>query len=110
TELQAFVKWLEQEKLPHANSRYALGGSEYARMLLNDEFLTLPPERLLEVGLVELKREQAIFAETARQIDPSRKPIDVFKEIQKDHPTEQGLIPDTKKNLEAIRQFIIDRK
>ena len=110
TELRAFVKWLEQDKLPHAHSNYALGRKDYARMLRNDEFLTLSPERVLEIGLAELKREQAIFAETARLIDPSRKPIDVFKELQKDHPTEQGLIPDTKKNLEGIRQFILDRK
>ncbi len=109
-ELRAFVKWLEQEKLPHAHSKHALGRANYARMLRNDEFLTLSPERVLEIGMAELKREQAIFAETARQIDPSRKPIDVFKELQKDHPTEQGLIPDTKKNLEGIRQFLIDRK
>ena len=109
TELRAFVKWLEQDKLPHAHSNYAMGRKDYARMLRNDEFLTLSPERVLEIGLAELKREQAIFAETARLIDPSRKPIDVFKELQKDHPTEQGLIPDTKKNLEGIRQFILDR-
>ncbi len=109
-ELRAFVKWLEQERLPRAHFSFALGRANYARMLRNDELLTLSPERVLEIGMAELKREQAIFAETARQIDPSRKPIDVFKELQKDHPTEQGLIPDTKKNLEGIRQFILDRK
>lgn len=109
-ELRAFVKWLETEKLPRAHGHYALGRANYARMLRNDEFLTLSPERVLEIGLAELKREQAIFAETARLIDPTKKPIDVFKAIQKDHPTEQGLIPDTKKNLEGIRQFLIDRK
>ena len=49
-----------------------------------------------------------MFAETAKKIDPNRPPIEVFKAIQKDHPTEQSLIPDTKKNLEAIRQFVID--
>lgn len=109
-ELRSFVKWLENEKLPGAHSNFALGRANYARMLRNDEFLTLSPERVLEIGMAELKREQAIFAETARLIDPTQKPIDVFKAIQKDHPTEQGLIPDTKKNLEGIRQFLIDRK
>jgi len=110
TELRAFVKWLEQERLPRAHARYALGRADYARMLRNDELLTLTPERVLEIGMAELKREQAAFAEAARQIDPAKKPIEVFKEIQKDHPTEQELIPDTKKNLEGIRQFLIDRK
>jgi uncharacterized protein (DUF885 family) len=77
-------------------------------MLREGELTGLSPERVLEIGLNELRREQQVFANTARKIDPNRKPIEVFKEIQKDHPTEEGLIPDTKKNLEAIRQFVID--
>src|SRR5204863_464633 len=55
-------------------------------------------------------REQGVFADAAKTIDPTKKPIEVFKEIQKDHPTEESLIPDTRKNLEAIRQFLIDHK
>ena len=57
----------------------------------------------------ELRRKQAVFAEAAREIDPTRKPIEVFQAIQKDHPTEQTLIPDTAKDLDTIRQFVVDR-
>ncbi len=109
-ELRTFVKWLEQERLPHAHAHYALGRKNYARMLRNDELLTLSPERVLQLGLAELRREQTNLAEAARQIDPAKTPSEVFREIQKDHPTEVALIPDTRKNLEAIRQFLIDRK
>jgi uncharacterized protein (DUF885 family) len=108
-ELRAYIAWLKEQKLSQASQRYALGRERYARMLREGELLTLSPERILEIGLRELKREQQIFAETARKIDPSKKPIDVFKAIQQDHPTEESLIPDTRKNLEAIRQFLIDR-
>src|SRR5260221_3356316 len=55
-------------------------------------------------------RAQQTFPEAARQIDPGKKPIEVFQAIQKDHPTAEGLIPDTAKNLEAIRQFLSDHK
>ena len=108
-ELRGYITWLKEQKLPKANQRYALGRERYARMLREGELITLSPERILEIGLRELKREQQIFAETARKIDPTKKPIDVFKAIQQDHPTEESLIPDTRKNLEAIRQFLIDR-
>ena len=108
-ELRAYIAWLREHKLPQASQRYALGRERYARMLREGELLTLSPEGILEIGLRELKREQEIFTETARKIDPSKKPIDVFKAIQQDHPTEESLIPDTRKNLEAIRQFLIDR-
>jgi hypothetical protein len=65
---------------------------------------------LLELGLRELRLKQETFAADARKIDPTRKPIEVFKAIQKDHPTEQSLIPDTARNLEMIRQFLVDQK
>jgi len=58
----------------------------------------------------ELRREQAVFAETAKQINPTKLPIEVFKAIQEDHPTAESLIPDTAHNLEAIRQFVVDHK
>ncbi len=109
-ELQAFAEWLKTEKLPKAHDNYALGREKYQRMLREGELIPLAPERVLEIGLKELRREQAAFGEAARVIDPSKPPIEVFKAIQKDHPTEDSLIPDTRKNLEEIRQFVVERK
>lgn len=108
-QLHSYVAWLKDEKLPKSNNDYALGREQYARMLQESELMDFPPERILEIGLRELKREQQIFAETAKKIDPTKSPIEVFQGIQKDHPTEQTLIPDTRKNLEAIRQFVVEQ-
>jgi uncharacterized protein (DUF885 family) len=93
-----------------ANDHYALGRDRCIKLLDYGEMVVLPPERLLDLGMEELKRKQKVFEETAKQIDPARKAIDVFKEIQKDHPTAQNLIPDTAKDLEMIRQFVLDHK
>lgn len=109
-ELRDFAAWLEKERLPVADGRYALGRQNFQKMLGESELIDWPPERLLELGLKELRREQKVFSGTARLIDPGKKPIEVFKEIQKEHPTEQSLIADTRRNLEAIRQFVLDHK
>jgi uncharacterized protein (DUF885 family) len=109
-ELRGFATWLKQERLPKANENYALGQRKYEKLLQYGEMLTVDPDKLLQLGMTELHRKQQVFAETARRIDPTQKPIAVFQAIQKDHPTEQSLIPDTEKNLETIRQFLIDRK
>ncbi len=108
TEMRGFVGFLKEQKLPHATVDFALDRDNFAKMLREGELITQSPEEILEIGLAELQREQAQFAETAAKIDPKRKPIEVFNEIQSDHPTAQGLIPDTRKNLEAIRKFVID--
>ncbi len=107
-EMRGFVKFLKEEKLPKATREFALGAPNFAKMLREGELITQSPDEVLQIGLAELRREQALFAETAGKIDPTRKPIDVFNQIQSDHPTARGLIPDTRKNLEAIRTFVLD--
>jgi uncharacterized protein (DUF885 family) len=109
-ELRNYVKYLNEQKLPKANDQYALGREKYANLVKYGEMITISPEQLLDIGMKELKRKQEVFAEAAKQIDPDKKPIEVFKEIQKDHPTEKSLIPDTARDLEKIRQFLIDHK
>ncbi len=109
-ELRAYSKWLEAERLPNADHRFALGRDKFARMLRESELVTQTPEEILALGMRELRREQAIFAETAKRINPTKPAIEVFKSIQDDHPTAAGLIPDTARNLEAIRQFNLDHK
>jgi uncharacterized protein (DUF885 family) len=107
-ELHGFAGWLKTEKLPKANNDYALGRDKYARMLEYGELVRFSPEELLRIGMHDLHEKQRVFAEAAAIIDPGKKPIEVFQGIQKDHPSAQNLISDTAKDLESIRQFLID--
>lgn len=105
-----YVSFLEKEKLPKANNDYALGKENYQKMLLYNEGITMSADDILAIGMKELQKEQASFDAAAKIINPNKKPIDVYNDMQKEHPTAAGLIPDSKKNLEAIRQFLIDNK
>ena len=108
--LNDLVSWLQKEKLPKANNSYAIGRENYQKMLLYNEYITLPPEKILELGLVELKKEQERFNRAAHIIDHNKKAVDVYHNIQEtEHPTAESLIPDAKKHLEMVRQFLIDK-
>ncbi len=109
-EVRAFAAYLKEQKLPKATAPYALGRDKYRKLLEYGEMVTLSPEQVLEIGMRELKRKQQVFTEAAREIDPATTPIEVFRAIQKDHPTAEGLIPDTAKDLDMIRQFVIDHQ
>jgi len=109
-EMRGYSTFLKEQKLPKATEDYALGREKYVQMLKCGEMLSQSPEEILELGLRELARKQQVFVETARLIDPTKPATEVFRAIQKEHPTEQSLIPDTTKNLEAIRQFVIDHR
>lgn len=108
-ELREFAAWLQSDRLPGANDAFALGEAWFTRML-RSEMVSLTPAEVLQLGLRELKAEQERFATAARVIDPARPALAVFKQVQAEHPTEESLLPDTRRNLEAIRQFIVDRQ
>lgn len=107
--VSAFTTWLQKEKMPKANNRYAIGEKNYRNMLLYSENLSVSPQKILEIGLSELKKEQDRFNAAAKIIDPSKKPIDVYHAMQKEHPVADSVIPVAKNHLELIRQFLIDK-
>lgn len=109
-ELHGYATFLKKQKLPKSNEAYALGRDKYIKLLQDGEMVQLSPEELLDLGLSELHRKQKAFAEAAKQIDPNKTPIEVFEAIQKDHPSARDLIPDTAKDLDMIRQFVIDHR
>jgi uncharacterized protein (DUF885 family) len=106
--LRDYAAWLAKEKLPKATSEFALGATKYQQMLANTELVDLPPDKILAIGLQHLKEEQEAFANAAKIIDPKKQPIDVFKEIQNEHPKPGELIPDVAKDLDQIRQYVLD--
>jgi len=108
-ELRNFSSYLEKEKLPKAHNHYAIGKENYKKMLLYNEMLEITPEEILTMGMEELKKEQELFAVVAKKIDPDKSPIDVFEGLKKEHPTAENLLPEARKNLESIRQFLIDK-
>src|SRR2546421_9013509 len=110
TPLSDFASWLEKDKLPKATPNFALGEAKYQRWLTETELVDLPPAKILEIGLTKLKEEQQTFADAAKIIDPNKSPAEVFKEIQKDHPGADKLIPDIAKNLDHIRGYVTEHK
>jgi uncharacterized protein (DUF885 family) len=106
--LRDYAAWLTKEKLPKATAEFALGATKYQQMLANTELVDLPPDKILAIGLQRLKEEQQVFANAAKIIDPKKQPLDVFKEIQNEHPKPGELIPDVAKDLDQIRQYVLD--
>jgi len=108
--LSDFATWLEKEKLPRSTSTFSLGAARYQRWLTETELVDLPPEKILEIGLAKLEEEQQVFADAAKVIDPNKSPTEVFKQIQKEHPTAEKLIPDIAKTLDQIRAYVTEHK
>ena len=108
--LNDYATWLEREKLPKATLDFALGEEKFGRFLAQTELVNLSPQKVLEIGMVQLKAEQEAFADAARKIDPNKPATEVFKQIQSEHPASDKLIPDIAKDLDKLRKYVVGRR
>jgi uncharacterized protein (DUF885 family) len=110
TELRNYATYLEKEKLKKAHNKYAIGQERFQRMLYANEMISMTPQEILAMGMKEMKREQELFTTIAKKIDPAKTPMQILGEMKKEHPKADSLIPESRKNLESIRQFLVDKK
>src|SRR5207244_10108176 len=108
--LKDYQSWLQKELLPRSKGSFAIGIENYRLKLLYDEMVDVPLPRLLKIGYAQLRKDQRAFVEAARRIDPNKSPEQVLKELEKDHPSAKELIPAAQKQLNGLRQFLIDKK
>lgn len=107
--MRGFADWLERERLPGATADFAIGEPAFAMMLRQQELIGQSPAEILAIGEAELVRLTRMFTAAAREIDPNRPVQQVWDAVQKDHPTAEGLLPDTREHLEEIYAFFKDR-
>jgi hypothetical protein len=108
--LNDYLTWLKKDLLPRSQGTFAIGPRNYQLKLLYDEMVDVPLPRLLEIGYAQLRKDQHAFIETARRIDPNKSPEEVLTDVEKDHPSAAELIPAAQKQLDGMRQFLIDHK
>jgi uncharacterized protein (DUF885 family) len=104
--LSDYATWLERDKLPKATLDFALGEEKFRRFLAETELVDLPPQKILEIGMAQLKAEQEAFTEAAKKIDPNKPAIEVFRQVQSEHSTADKLIPDITKELDKLRKYV----
>ena len=108
--LKDYLSWLQKDLLPRSKGAFAIGLQTYRLKLLYDEMVDVPLPRLLKIGYAQLRKDQRAFIETARRIDRNKSPEEVLKDVEKDHPSATELIPAAQKQLDGMRQFLIDHK
>jgi uncharacterized protein (DUF885 family) len=107
--MQETVAWMKNTLLSKSNGRYAVGAENFAKLLLYEELVDIPLDKLLAIGEATLRRDQEAFMVTAKKIDPSKPAAAVMKALSADHPTEADLIPAARRTVEKARKFLLDR-
>ncbi len=108
--LKGFAHWLESDLKPRSKGAYAIGAEHFLAKLRYDDLVEITMPELLRRGEENLAKDYAAFAATAKQIDPSKTPLEVMQTLSDVHPTADDLIPSVRRSVEAARAFLIEKK
>ncbi|HEX5736283.1 MAG TPA: DUF885 domain-containing protein [Blastocatellia bacterium] len=103
------LKHLESEK-PDPQATFAIGRQNFEAKLRHEEGISIPTETLLKIAERELHKTQEEFRKTAAQINPNRRALDVWGDVQRDHPKAGALVEEAQKQVDAIVKFIGEKQ
>jgi uncharacterized protein (DUF885 family) len=96
--------------LPKANSPFALGTAVFQEKLADEDMVDLPVAKILEIGMAQLRRDQATVQQAAHQIDPTKSTAEVLARVEADHVAADHLLATASDQLAMLRRFVIDHK
>ena len=104
--LQEYEKFLKTTLLPKSKGDFRIGADNYRKKLLYDEMVDIPLERLLEIGMADLKRNQQAFQDVSRKLDAKQTPQQLLTALEKEHPPAGKLLQSFRDTLGGLKQFI----
>ncbi len=107
--LKSYGAWMKTDLLPRSNGEYKLGPDTFRKELALNEMVDIPLERLLEIAMADLHRNQAEFARVAKEIDPQKTPQAMLAELAGIHPAPDKLLPAFHDTFDSLINFIHTR-
>jgi uncharacterized protein (DUF885 family) len=104
--LKDFQKWLQTDLLPRSNGDFRIGEATYSKKLLYDDMVTTPLDRLLEIGMADLHKNQAEFQRVAKEVDANKSATEVLKELQLMHPAASDLLQTFRDTFTGLIAFV----
>ena len=108
--LEGYEKWLKSDLLPRSQGDFRLGEENYRKKLLYDEMVDTPLDKLLEIGMADLRHNQQRYKETAALLDASQTPQQILEQLSKDHPAPDKLLQSFRDVLGGLKSYIEEKK
>ncbi|MGZ3576633.1 MAG: DUF885 domain-containing protein [Vulcanimicrobiaceae bacterium] len=102
--LQSYAAYIKTIK---PQGTYAIGADAYQKRLQYEDALNIPLDQYLAVGESALAKTRAQYIATAKKIDPSKTPQQVYESLTKADPPANQLIDVSTEDLGKLRGFII---
>ena len=104
--LKSYGAWMKSDLLPRSNGDFRLGADTFQKKLAYDEMVDLPLDRLLQIAMDDLHKNQAEFARVAKLVDPSKTPQQVLAGLATIHPAPDRLLGAFHDTFDSLIAFI----
>ena len=104
--LKSYAEWMKTDLLPRSNGEYRLGADTFRKKLSYDEMVDIPLDRLLQIAMDDLHKNQAEFARVAKEVDPAKTPQEVLAELATIHPAPDQLLQAFHGTFDSLIAFI----
>ena len=103
--VNAYLDYLENDLRPRAKGSFRLGTERFEQKLRLDEGLQLPVDRLLAIGMRELRATQEEFRSVAGRLNGGD-PIEAWRKTKEMHPAAGTLVAAARAQLDELRTFL----
>jgi uncharacterized protein (DUF885 family) len=106
--LNEYADWIEQDVLPQAGGKFAVGKQLFDEILREDHMVDYDSEELLATGWRLIEETEREMEAVATQINPDLSVKELLEESKKNHPSAEGLLDAYRASMAETRQFVID--
>ncbi len=101
----AYIEYLENDLRPRAKGSFRMGVDRFEQKLRLEEGITLPVDRLLAIGMRELRQTQEEFRSVAGRVNGGD-PMEVWQKTRESYPAPGDLIRTARGQLDDLRTFL----
>jgi hypothetical protein len=106
--VKSYIAHLETELAPRARASFRLGADRFTAKLRFEDGIEIPLDRLLEIGLRELREVQEEFRAAAGRVEPGD-PLDVWRRVKDRQVPANGIVNAAQDQLSRLATFISRR-
>jgi hypothetical protein len=104
--LREYQGWLKSDLLPRSTGEFRIGADTFSKKLLYEDMVSTPLERLLEIGMADLHKNQSEFQRVAKEVDSSKSPAEVLAQLQSMHPAPSEVMQSFRNTFDGLLVFI----
>lgn len=108
--LEDYQAWLKKDLLPKSKGDYRIGANTFRKKLAFDEMVDAPLDKLIEIDLADMHRNQAEFIRVAKELDPGKTSAQVLADLAADHPDPAKLLESFRATFDGLIKFIDDKQ